>query len=235
MGDGALPNEFHINVHVHYEETIMKKIILLGSIVFAMVMAMSSTASSQPPPKADTCRCVNGQKCVDIWDPATQTYVPGGCGPDATCEGQFETTDGTPIEDPDQGPINEELTPTSISGSATIPTLGRLEIQLDETRTPDPTTVKSNDPNPPAGGNGFPLSVNINFYATATADAAAGATVYESVQQLSYSTTNANSFTPFEHVTVTLDNDVEFIVKGDPERRVVFKLNAGQNTLTLGE
>lgn len=196
----------------------MKKIIVVRAFAVVAFLAASIVSAQNK-----SCECIGGEKCIEV--------APGvvECSPSIECEAQF---DGNI---PQSGPINSVVTPSAITASVNIPTLGDITFELDATRPAPPTTLVSDDPN-----TRFPLDVDINFNATATIAAqfrgedGEDDPVYENVQPLHYSGSDINSVNPFDGERVTLTDDVQFVERGDPTGRVVFTLKAGQSTLLLG-
>jgi hypothetical protein len=192
----------------------MKKILLFGAALAVASIAMSDSSYAQ---QRDSCECVNGVKCV---------WVNGvlECDPNITCEGSFVVTPPIP---PAPQPVNSTATPTDISASAVIPSLGQVQISLDQLQPPPPpappTIIRSNNP-----GARFPLTVEISFNAIAEVP---GVGVFRSVGPLTYSTTNATSVGPFINEKLTLQNSVTF----SSATGQTFVLDAGSSSIVLGQ
>ena len=82
-------------------------------------------------------------------------------------------------------------------------------------------------------GSRYPLEVTISFYAQATLSSQEGK-AYLSDAELSFSSSSVNSVNPFKNETLTLQNDVNFYLKGDETHTTVFTLQAGSTSVTLG-
>lgn len=200
----------------------MKKIIITAAIAFA---AMTAAAIAQPY----DCILVDGVKCYVIPGQlgAPDTYE---CGSGTTGTGTFVPAQASqPI--PDKGPINVELTPVDIRATITEPSLGEVTTALDQTRPSSNTRITSNGP--AAGGDRYPLTVDLKFFGQATLSAEPDA-VYESRTELEFQASDINSILPFENARLTLQNDVEFYDRNDCAQRTAFTLRGGATTVTLG-
>jgi hypothetical protein len=122
--------------------------------------------------------------------------------------------------------VNSTATPTNLTATVDVSGVGAVTIQLDNSRPAPPTILSSNTP-----GQRFPLTVEINFNATATVAGAPGK-VFQNIQPLTYRTTNAKSIAPFESEELTLATDVDFIdaATGAP----AFTLRGQESSIKLG-
>lgn len=190
----------------------MKRFIML---VAAAALALPALATAQ----TTNCECRNGLKCYDVYD-ADGNLIYSDCTPDLSCAASFDVQPPVPA-DP-AAPISSQATAQSVSATVQTGQLGVATLSLDASRPSTPTRLQSN------GDQRFPLTVDLRFNATATVEGLPGE-VLSSDQELNYSTTEANSY-PFEGVTLTLQNDVNFVDAAGVSR---FTLKGGQSSITI--
>jgi hypothetical protein len=197
----------------------MKRIAIIGAIVFAALAVTSSVGYAQQY----TCVIINGVKCIVHLNPCGQP-IDTVCPPGSNGSATFNSTTG-PI--PPVGAVNTNLNPANINISIPEPLYGSVTTNLDPTRVSPPSTLNSIAP-----PNRFPLRVRIRFYATATL-ATVPTKLYRSRTPLEFESNTATSVNPFNNETFTLSANVEYYDAADPAQATVFKLVAGTK-VTIG-
>lgn len=203
----------------------------------SLFMSVTNVSAQDQPPTLPPCIIINGVKCYVQYNDCGQ-IINISCAQGSSGTAQFRLLapgedcapdDATDL-DPSAGvPLNAFLRPENIDVVVPDPNLGLIRTTFDDSRVASNTTVTSN----PESGEVFPLKVRIKFYALAQLESNPDE-VYVSQTELVFGNDEVNSVAPFENETFTLLNSVGYYRQGDESQAIVFSLEAGSTSLTIG-